>query len=85
MLIDWFSRKGKGRQEVLAVMSSVLNFTEDEKEKIGMGEHHGALNKFAGAVAAPLPPSVIDPEKLEGDTVREKWVNFLMAETGEDV
>jgi hypothetical protein len=84
MILDWFSRKGKGRQEVLLIMSSLLHFTEDEKEKVGMGEHSGAFHKVAGAVAAPLPRSAIDPDKLEGDNVREKWVNFLMAETGDD-
>jgi hypothetical protein len=37
--------------------------------------------KIVGALAAPLPLSKANVEHLEGDNVREKWVNFLLAET----
>lgn len=65
-------------------MASVLHFTEEEKDAIHIGEHSGTLGKVVGAVAAPLPPSAADIDHLEGDTVREKFYNFLLAETEED-
>jgi len=65
-------------------MASVLHFTEEEKDAIHIGDHSGALGKVVGAVAAPLPPSAADIDHLEGDTVREKWVNFLLAEAGDE-
>ena len=84
ILLDWFSKNGKGKREVLAVMASLLHFTEEEREKIHLGDGGGTLGKVVGAVAAPFPPSAADIDHLEGDSVREKWVNFLLAEAGED-
>lgn len=84
ILLDWFSKTGKGKKDVLALMASVLHFTEEEKDAIHIGDHSGALGKVVGAVAAPLPPSAADIDHLEGDTVREKWVNFLLAEAGDE-
>lgn len=84
ILLDWFSKTGKGKRDVLEVMASLLHFSEDEKDGIHIGEGHSTLGKVVDAVAAPLPPSKADMEHLEGDTVGEKWVNFLLAETGED-
>ena len=55
-----------------------------EKDKALIGEGPGALDKVYGAVAAPLPPAKLNVDKIEGDTVREKWVNFLLAETGDE-
>jgi hypothetical protein len=84
ILLDWFAKTGKGKREVLTVMASVLHFTEEEKDAIHIGDGTSAFGRVVGAVAAPLPPSAADIEHLEGDNVREKWVNFLMAETGGD-
>jgi hypothetical protein len=84
MLLDWHARKGQSKREVLEVMSSLLHFTEDDKVKVGLGDTvHGAFGKVVEVVAAPLPKSVVDADKIEGGSVREKWVNFLLAETGD--
>ena len=85
ILLDWFNKTGKNKRDVLTLMASVLHFTEEEKDAIHIGDHHGGtFGKVVGAVAAPFPPSAADMEHLEGDTVREKWVNFLLAEAGDD-
>lgn len=85
ILLDWFAKNGKGKKDVLEVMASVLHFTEEEKEKIHIGGGSGGrIGKVVGAVAAPLPPAVADVDHLEGDNVREKWVNFLLAETEDE-
>lgn len=81
ILLDWFSKSGKARREVLDVMASALHFTEDEKNKCGIGENFVSISKVAGMVAPPIEKRVID---IEGDNVREQWVSFLMAECGED-
>jgi len=82
ILLDWFSKTGKSKRDVLALMASVLHFTEEEKDAIHIGDHSGTFGKVVGSLAAPLPPSAADIDHLEGDTVREKWVNFLLAEAG---
>jgi hypothetical protein len=84
ILLDWFAKTGKGKRDVLALMASVLHFTEEERDAIHIGDGPGAFQKVVGAVAAPLPPSAADMQHLEGANVREKWVNFLLAETGGD-
>jgi len=80
ILLDWYSKNGKARREVMNVMASALHFTEVEKDKCGIGEN-SAISKVAGMVAPPLDKRMID---IEGDSVSEKWVSFLMAECGEE-
>lgn len=80
VLLEWFAMKGKKeKRQVLEMMASLLHFTEEEKEKIHIIAGIGTLSKVVGAVAAPLPPAASD--HLDGNTVSEKWVNFLLAET----
>jgi len=89
ILMDWLTNAGhnsKERAQVLELMASVLHFTDEEKEKVHISNVHthggiGAIKRVGSVVAAPLPPSRADVEHLEGDNVREKFVNFLMAET----
>jgi len=82
ILLDWFSKSGKGKKQVLEVMASLLHFSEEEKDNIHLTEFN--LNRVVEAVAAPLPPAKADVENLEGENVREKWVNFLLSETDGD-
>jgi len=82
ILLDWLSKpEAKERKQVLEVMASLLQFTEEEKEKVHLGDAARTLDRVVHTVAAPLPPSKADVEKLEGENVREKWVSFLLAET----
>ena len=113
VILDWHSKRGKEKRDVMILLGSILHFTEDEKDKALIGEGPGTLHKVFDAVAAPLPKSKLDvgkcprlcsclscailyplfctdthnrnySDKIEGDTVRDKWVSFLMAETGDD-
>ncbi len=80
ILLDWFAMKEREKKrQVLEMMVSMLHFTEDEKEKVHIFAGTGAFGKVVGAMAAPLPHAAVD--HLDGDTVSEKWVNFLLAET----
>lgn len=83
ILLDWHSKSGKAKRDVLTVMSSVLHFTEEEKEKCGLIESQHAISKVVGTLAPPLNPAAKSPEELDGDSIREKWVSFLLAECGE--
>jgi chromosome segregation ATPase len=75
VLLDWLSKTDrKEKSQVLELMASILHFTEEEKERVHIDEG-STLRKLV----AP-PPSKVDLEKLEGENVREKWVNFLIAE-----
>ena len=75
ILLDWLTKKDrKEKIQVLEIMASVLHFTEAEKERVHIDDG-GSLRKLV----IP-PPSKVDLESLEGENVREKWVNFLIAE-----
>jgi len=84
IILDWHAKKGKAKRDVMILLGSILHFTEDEKDKAYISEGQGTLDRVYGAVVVPLPHSKLDADKIEGDTVREKWVNFLLAETGEE-
>lgn len=70
--------------KVMILLGSILHFTEDEKDKAYISDGPGTLDKVVNAVAAPLPASKLNVDKIEGDNIRDKWVNFLLAETGDD-
>jgi hypothetical protein len=80
ILLDWLtSTKKEKKKGVLQVMSSLLHFTDAEKESVHLDDdaEGGSLRKMVQSVAAPLPPAKSDMEHLQGDNVREKWVNFF--------
>jgi len=79
VLLDWFARSGKSRGQVLEVMASLLHFSEDEKERVHLYGGSRGISKVVESVAS-LPPAATDVQNLEGDNVRDKWVNFLLAE-----
>ena len=79
ILLDWLTKtNSKEKRDVLDLMASVLHFTDEEKERVHIGGI--GFGKVVGSVTS-LPPSKVDIEQLEGDNVREKWVNFLLSET----
>ena len=84
ILLDWHIKSGKAKKDVMLVLSSLLHFTEEEKEKCGLGLNAGSLaEKLVVAVAPPLTPAK-SIDQIEGDTVRDKFVNFILAELGDE-
>ena len=82
ILLDWLTKSdAHQKRQVLELMASLLHFTDEEKSRVHIQEGSELLEKVVHAVAVPLPPTKVDLEHLEGDTVREKWVNFLLGET----
>ena len=83
ILLDWCTMKNKQkRQQVLELMANVLHFSEDEREKVNLThmDIESVRSRVVGALA-PIPPSKTDVENLQGDNVREKFLNFMLAET----
>lgn len=81
ILLDWLTKTGqKERQQVLELMANVLHFTENEKAKVHIGDSSHGFGRVVESVAK-FPPAKADLEHLEGENVREKWINFLLAET----
>ena len=81
ILMDWLTKAGaKERKDILELMASVLHFTEEEKERVHISSSHIATS-LLGKLSAPVPAPKADMENLQGDTVSEKWVSFLLAET----
>lgn len=85
IILDWHAKKGKAKRDVMILLGSILHFTEDEKDKAFISDGPGTFDKVVSAVAAPLPASKLNVDKIEGDSVREKWVNFLLSETGDEI
>eukprot|EP01083_Nonionella_stella_P215352 775136_1 len=83
ILLDWHSKSGKARRDVMVVVASVLHFSEVDKDKCGIGEGSSTIGKVVDVVAPPLTPAAKKAEELDGDNIREKWVNFLLAECGD--
>jgi len=85
ILLDWIGRK-KDKDAVLNIMTSLLKFSEKEKNEVGLFEYNrtGIAGRVVDAVAAPLPPTKLHIDKIEGDSVQEKWVNFLISESSMD-
>ena len=78
ILLDWLTKtEKKDKAQVLGLMASVLHFSDEEKDRVHISDDSSrGFRKFV----AP-PPTKADLEHLAGDNVREKWVNFLIAET----
>lgn len=82
ILLDWLTKTdARQKRQVLELMASVLHFTDEEKSRVHITEGSELFGKVLHSVAVPLPPAKADLEHLDGDNVREKWVNFLMGET----
>ena len=87
MLLDWHSKSGNHRKQVMLVISSLLHFTDAEKGKFGLSggpNDSGVVGAIVGAVASPIGASKVNVDKLEGENVRDKFVNFLMSESADD-
>lgn len=85
ILLDWLTKTDASqKRQVLELMASLLHFTDEEKSRVHIQEGSELFGNLVHAVAVPLPPSKVDLEHLQGDNVREKWVNFLLGETDDD-
>jgi hypothetical protein len=77
ILLDWLTKyERKEKLQILELIASVLHFSDEEKERVHIDDSGSTLRKLV----IPPPPKV-DVNDLEGENVREKWVNFLIAET----
>lgn len=82
ILLDWLTKTGnKEKRQILELMASVLHFTDEEKGRVHIGGDDFSIGKVVATVAPTPPPPKADVEHLQGSNVREKWVNFLLAET----
>jgi hypothetical protein len=85
MILDWNSKVGEERGMVMQVIASLLHFTEEEKEMCNV--HERALRSYekglVGKVFEAPPPPKVAADKLEGDSVKDKFLSFLLAETGD--
>lgn len=86
ILLDWCTLKEKSkRQQVLLVMANLLHFSDEEREKVHLtGLDLDSVGSRFVETLAPRRATTADVEHLEGSNVREKWVNFLLAETDND-
>jgi chromosome segregation ATPase len=77
ILLDWLTKAGKKeRSQVLEMMADLLHFTDDEKRRVHIDGRSPSIRN----IMSP-PPAKVDVKNLEGENVREKWVNFLLAES----
>ena len=87
VVLDWHSKTGPQRNQVMAVIGSMLHFSKEENASCSVWSdreaERGAVGRVVSAVAAPLPAPVVATDKLEGDSVKDKFLSFLMSESGD--
>ena len=78
--------------EVLELMSRILQFSEDDKEKVGLNKQGNIMNRFVSylpSFVASLPKNLYtaastlptaDISRGNGDNLADLWVKFLLAE-----
>lgn len=75
-LIVTYLSQGK-KQEVLSLMARILNFTEEEMQKVGLISSKGWIPFLRSSSSLPSPRG--GPERSVGDL----WMEFLLKEVGE--
>eukprot|EP00275_Glaucocystis_incrassata_P001952 EC124401.1.p1 GENE.EC124401.1~~EC124401.1.p1 ORF type:complete len:146 (+),score=4.13 EC124401.1:62-499(+) len=76
LLVTYFDRDSRTKSDVLALMAKILQFTDDEKERVGLIRHGGWLSWGLGGSTARAPSS--DQESLT-----DMWIEFLLKESDE--
>eukprot|EP01114_Cavostelium_apophysatum_P008594 TRINITY_DN2117_c0_g2_i1.p1 TRINITY_DN2117_c0_g2~~TRINITY_DN2117_c0_g2_i1.p1 ORF type:complete len:1204 (+),score=447.48 TRINITY_DN2117_c0_g2_i1:123-3734(+) len=71
LLLTYFEGK-TSKNEVLELIAKVLNLTDDEKKKIGLGQKRGWLPFMGGGTQS-------SPDKLDKN-LSDMWVDFLLKE-----
>lgn len=81
------------RRDILEVIGKILQFSPEDREKVGLGS--GGVGRIISNMIAPLPPPPIDEQEVFRGSARqcphvslfqetnllELWVHFLEAET----
>ncbi|CAM9583116.1 unnamed protein product [Choristocarpus tenellus] len=76
--------EARNKKEVLEVMARMLNFTQEEKESVGLGQHRSSLPGLLTAMFRPGEEEhAVSTEEITGDNLSDMWINFLMAETAQ--
>ena len=85
MVVDWCTLTDKSkRQQVLEVLSNLLGFSPEEKEKVHLsGLDLDSVGSRFVETLAPRRTTTADVEHLQGENVTEKFFNFLMEETND--
>mmetsp|Transcript_56626 Transcript_56626/g.137540 ORF Transcript_56626/g.137540 Transcript_56626/m.137540 type:complete len:928 (-) Transcript_56626:2169-4952(-) len=86
MVVDWCTLTDKSkRHQVLKVLSNLLGFSPEEKEKVHLsGLDLDSVGSRFVETLAPRRTTTADVEHLEGENVTEKFFNFLMEETNDE-
>lgn len=81
-------------KKVLELLSRIAGFTDEDQMAVGLlnsgpglGTHiiHGLFNIITGSGEDDSePPGAMKSEDIHGDTLKDAWLNYLLAESGED-
>ena len=78
LLCNYISSDATGNQkQVLEVMARILQFDDDAKEAVGLGESSWSAYLPFGLGAKPPRPQIVK----DGD-IADEWANFLLSEIG---
>jgi hypothetical protein len=80
LFVDYIKKRRS--LDVLALIGKILNFTDEQKEAVGLKvPSQNYIKSLITSIVGPLaPPS---PPEVEGDNLAELWINFLLTESGE--
>merc|ERR1712061_126486 len=75
---------GHNSDEVLTVMSNILSFSKEERDKIGLSRARAPSSIFWGLTSAFIPSRSPSQKKLLNQAseknIADLWVNFLLSE-----
>ncbi len=83
LIVTYISGKGN-KPDVLRLMARMLNFTDDELQKVGLlaSSTRGWI-PFLGRSSSSVPPSPSNSNNNNARSVGDLWMEFLLKEVGE--
>jgi hypothetical protein len=79
LFVDYIQKRRS--LDVLALIGKILNFTDEQKEAVGLKVPQNYIKSLITSIVGPLAPPPA-PE-VEGDNLAELWINFLLTESDE--
>ena len=80
LFVDYIKKRRS--LDVLALIGKILNFTDEQKEAVGLKvPSQNYIKSLITSIVGPLAPP--PPPEVEGDNLAELWINFLLTESGE--
>ncbi len=86
VILSYFEKSGSKRQDVLALMARMLEFSDSEKQVIGLGDQSYAITRvlqYFNMSSQPASNNGVISEGSDSKSLSDMWVEFLLEECGD--